>query len=100
MAKPKKKTDALAKAREAQKALKASGEKLRTPAVKGERPLQQIRRFCLECVGGSSDLVKACTGFTCPLWALRFGSPAATVRRKNPELLDHAQVRKEAADRG
>ena len=59
---------------------------LRQPAQEGEKPLQQIRKFCLECVGGSPDLVKHCTGFQCPLWSLRFGTPAATVRRKSPEL--------------
>lgn len=87
---------ALEKARQARKALEEAGQVLRTPAQDGEKPLQQIRKFCLECVGGSPDLVKACTGFQCPLWALRFGSPAATVRRKNPELLDPQSVRKAA----
>lgn len=86
--------DALQKARQAQQALKDSGQALRPPAAAGEKPLQQIRKFCLECVGGSSELVKHCTGFQCPLWALRFGTPAATVRRKSPELLDPKSVRK------
>lgn len=87
---------ALEKARAARKALVDSGQALRTPAQDGEKPLQQIRNFCLECVGGSPDLVKTCQGFQCPLWALRFGTPAATVRRKSPELLDPARVRKAA----
>lgn len=90
-----KKKDPLTLAREAQKALKASGETLRKPAAEGEKPLKQIRKFCLQCVGGS-DLVKTCLGFDCPLWALRFGTPAATVRRKSPELLDPAKVRASA----
>ena len=87
---------ALEKARQARKALLESGQVLRQPAQEGEKPLQQIRKFCLECVGGSPDLVKHCTGFQCPLWALRFGTPAATVRRKSPELLDASKVRKAA----
>lgn len=87
---------ALEAARAARAAMVESGQPLREVAREGERPLQQIRKFCLECVGGSSDLVKHCTGFQCPLWPLRFGSPAATVRRKSPELLDPAKVRKEA----
>jgi len=87
---------ALDAARAARQALVESGQALREVAREGERPLQQIRKFCLECVGGSPDLVKHCTGFQCPLWALRMGSPAASVRRKSPELLDPAKVRKAA----
>jgi len=87
---------ALEKARQAREALLESGQVLRQPAQEGEKPLQQIRKFCLECVGGSPDLVKHCTGFQCPLWSLRFGTPAATVRRKSPELLDASKVRKAA----
>lgn len=88
--------DALQKAREKTQAMREAGEVLRQPAADGERPLQQIRQFCLQCVGGSSDLVKHCTGFACPLWSLRFGTPAATVRRKNHELLDPQAIRKAA----
>lgn len=61
-----------------------------------ENPRKQIRKFCLECVGGSSDLVKYCTGFNCPLWKLRFGKAPATVERKNPELLNVEFVREKA----
>lgn len=61
-----------------------------------ENPRKQIRKFCLDCVGGSSDLVKYCTGFNCPLWKMRFGKAPATVERKNPELLNVEFVREKA----
>lgn len=47
---------------------------------------KQIRKFCLECVGGSSALVKTCTASGCPLWAWRFGKNPRFV--KNGALLE------------
>lgn len=48
---------------------------------------KQIRKFCLECVGGPGgpavSLVRACTGFTCPLWSWRFGKSPQTLRDEN-----------------
>lgn len=52
---------------------------------------KQIRKFCLECVGGSPSLVRHCTGFSCPLWAWRFGKSPQFV--KDGDLLDPAKVR-------
>ena len=37
-------------------------------------PLKAIRAKCLDCCGGNSAEVSACTMTTCPLWPLRFGS--------------------------
>lgn len=48
-------------------------------------PLRTIRRFCLECVGGSADEVRACTSTDCPLHPYRFGS--------HPDHIDHRPIR-------
>jgi hypothetical protein len=37
------------------------------------RILRQIRQFCLECMGGSSVEVEACTAPRCQLFELRRG---------------------------
>lgn len=57
-----------------------------------EGPHRQIRKFCLECVGGSAALVKTCVGFQCPLWAWRFGKNPKFV--KDGSLLEPDAVRK------
>lgn len=36
-------------------------------------PLKAIRKNCIECMGGSSDGVKACTSPRCNLFPFRFG---------------------------
>lgn len=65
-----------------------------------ENPRKQIRKFCLECLGNSPDLVRYCTGFQCPLWKLRFGKAPATIERKNPELLNPDYIREKARAKG
>lgn len=50
-----------------------------------ERPLRQIRQFCLEEVAN-------CTGVQCPLWEMRFGKHVATQRKRDPESLDREKV--------
>jgi len=57
-----------------------------------ERPLRQIRQFCLECAGGSVVEVANCTGVQCPLWEMRFGKHVATQRKRDPESLDREKV--------
>ncbi len=52
---------------------------------------RQIRKFCLECVGGSSELVRTCSGYSCPLWSWRFGKDPVSV--ENGDLLDADKVR-------
>lgn len=34
-------------------------------------PITAVRRFCLDCQGGSSRLVRSCPDDSCPLWAWR-----------------------------
>lgn len=46
-------------------------------------PLKQIRKFCLECCGGSPKSVKLCSSVDCSLWYLRFGKFPKTVIREN-----------------
>ena len=41
-------------------------------------PVKAIRQFCLDCCGGSSAEVRACTSVNCALKPFRFG--------KNPFL--------------
>lgn len=36
--------------------------------------VQRIRRFCLECTGGSYKLVADCRSFQCPVYEFRFGA--------------------------
>lgn len=48
-------------------------------------PLKAIRRFCLECMGGSAKEVALCTDTYCELWPYRFGTDP---RREKKELSD------------
>jgi hypothetical protein len=36
-------------------------------------PVKAIRKFCLVCLGGSTDEIKNCTDTTCCLFPFRFG---------------------------
>lgn len=38
-----------------------------------QTPTKQIRKFCLGCCCGRSDLVKVCPALDCALWYMRFG---------------------------
>jgi hypothetical protein len=40
---------------------------------KGRPSVKTIRKFCLECMGGSSRLVADCGNLDCPLRQYRFG---------------------------
>lgn len=60
--------------------------------VRTDVPLKQIRKFCLECVGGSAPEVASCTGVNCPLWDLRFGKPLASAKKRHPDLMDRQKV--------
>lgn len=84
------KIDLLAKAREKSALIRAG-----LAEAKPERtdlPYRQIRKFCLECVGGSAQEVATCTGVKCPLWEMRFGKPVASSQKRHPELMDREKV--------
>lgn len=34
-------------------------------------PSRAIRAMCLECTGYDRATIRACTGYSCPLWAYR-----------------------------
>jgi hypothetical protein len=72
-------------------------------------PLKAIRRHCLRCTGGSSQLVAACESAVCPLWAFRLGhkpDPAKLDRTtalhpvergmRMGQVLDHSRQRRTA----
>ena len=46
-----------------------------------------IRSKCLDCSGSTGEVVR-CVVTDCPLWEFRFGKRPATVRAKQPKLLD------------
>lgn len=56
-------------------------------------PLQSIKFFCIECMGGQASLVKGCTALNCPLYHYRTGHNT-TVKR---EMTD--EQRKELSER-
>lgn len=58
-------------------------------------PLKQIRRFCLDCMGGSSMEVSRCCAYDCRLWDFRFGQRRATSAAKRPDLMDREAVRRQ-----
>lgn len=39
-------------------------------------PLQSIKQFCVECMGGQTKLVKGCTSPNCLLYNYRLGKTA------------------------
>lgn len=53
------------------------------PSNKGKllTPLRAIRVKCLDCSGGSSHEVQACTVVACALYPYRFGKRPATVAK-------------------
>ncbi len=52
--------------------------------------LRCIRRFCLECQGGSAAEVRTCVDASCALWAWRFGD------REDLNELDSTQKKRAA----
>jgi len=40
---------------------------------RGRPSVKLIRRFCLECMGGSQLLVRNCSTGECPVWPFRMG---------------------------
>lgn len=56
-------------------------------------PLQSIKSFCVECMGGQASLVKGCIAPNCPLYPYRTGHNT-TVKR---EMTD--EQRKELGER-
>jgi hypothetical protein len=63
-------------------------------------PLKQIRKFCLDCCGGSTKSVRFCHSVDCSLWFLRFGRyPGTFVRengKKSKQLFDKDNFKKGA----
>ena len=48
------------------------------PYRMGKRiPVRVFRAFCLQCMGGSSNLVRECETVTCPVHPYRFGTNPA-----------------------
>ena len=45
-------------------------------------PIKSIRKFCIDCQGGSFKEVRLCTAHDCPLYAYRMGT------RPSQETLD------------
>ena len=45
-------------------------------------PIKSIRKFCIDCQGGSFKEVRLCTSRDCPLYAYRMGT------RPSQETLD------------
>ena len=41
---------------------------------KGRPSVKTIRKFCLECMGGSYKLVVGCRSLQCPVYEFRFGT--------------------------
>lgn len=57
-------------------------DSLRRPLGKVFPPLKTIRRFCLECMGGSSIEVDVCTDEACHLYPFRYGKDPRRKKRK------------------
>jgi hypothetical protein len=69
----------------------------RIGGVKKEKnmsPLKVIRRYCVECLGGNSREVVACTTHKCLLFPLRFGKNPY----RRPRVMSEIQ-RKAASER-
>lgn len=46
-------------------------------------PIKAIENFCMECICGEKEMITNCTGYKCPLFALRpFQSTTKTVKGK------------------
>jgi len=59
------------------------------PYRMGKRPpMKAFRQFCLECLGGSSPLVRECNKGDCPMHPFRFG--------KNPNVKGAGKERMDA----
>jgi hypothetical protein len=54
-------------------------------------PMEVIRARCLDCCGGSSNEVRACTAVSCPSWPYRTG--------KNPWRAPPSEAQREASRR-
>lgn len=57
-------------------------------------PVKAIRKFCLDCCGGSSVDVKHCSSQHCALYAFRFGkNPYRAKREMTEEQREAARTR-------
>jgi hypothetical protein len=52
----------------------------------GRPSVKLIRRYCLECMQGSSETVRNCSSVDCPVYPYRFGR-SFTRQKGNPEAL-------------
>lgn len=53
-----------------------------------QSPLKQIRKQCLECLGGGVKSIRFCHYTDCPLWYLRFGKFPKTVIREHGKKIE------------
>lgn len=56
-------------------------------------PLSQIHKFCIDCMGGQSRLVKDCTAKNCPLYLYRTGHNTNSKRAMTEEQRQMAAER-------
>ena len=57
-------------------------------------PVKAIRKFCLDCCGGSSATVKTCPSIHCELHAFRLGkNPYRAKREMTEEQREAAKTR-------
>ena len=48
-------------------------------------PVKVMRRFCMECMGGSTAEVRRCTSVGCALWPYRMGTNPFRSRGAKPK---------------
>lgn len=59
-----------------------------------KNPVKAIRKFCLDCCGGSIIDVKLCSATNCNLYAFRFGkNPYRAKREMTDEQKEAAKAR-------
>lgn len=58
-------------------------EKIKTKHL---TPCKAIRKYCLDCSGGSRKEVAICRIPECPLWEYRFGKRPQTAKNKSKKV--------------
>jgi hypothetical protein len=54
---------------------------------RGRPSVKTIRRYCMYCMGGTSNLVKECKTIKCPLYEFRLGKNPA-YKKLSPAILN------------
>jgi hypothetical protein len=52
---------------------------------KGRAKAMTLRKYCLQCMGGSTKGVRECEDMECPLWEYRLGKNPNYVNRNPPQ---------------